>query len=223
MGLKSERISGYAKGYGFADGRKIFKVNHDWNAVKIDGVWQLVDVTWGSSESERTKSGLRSKMKIVDYWFLTDPKQFIFSHLPQDKKWQLTRPKIDLEEFNKLPFAGEIFFELGFDANEIFHSVRKDNLRQLVNTYRPSPSIKIIDAPFVKTLTKGREYKFKFESSHVKRIAIIEDKKWTYVQREGNIFSHTIDPKSIVIKICIASSKSPTDWETILVYNVSSK
>jgi len=41
-------ISGYSKGVGYSP-LKNAVINHDWNAVKINGEWCLVDTTWGSS------------------------------------------------------------------------------------------------------------------------------------------------------------------------------
>jgi transglutaminase/protease-like cytokinesis protein 3 len=45
-GICSEVISGYARGH--IERNALFRTNDNWNAVMIDGAWQLADVTWGS-------------------------------------------------------------------------------------------------------------------------------------------------------------------------------
>lgn len=90
-------ISGWAKGAEYRPGDPITSgpANHSWNAVFIDGSWHLVDCHWatrylrgdgdGSSTDAETKYGF----EYDDFYFLTDPEQMIFSHLPTDDKWQL--------------------------------------------------------------------------------------------------------------------------------------
>jgi transglutaminase/protease-like cytokinesis protein 3 len=72
MGLEVEKIHGYAKGYGYQPGYKFSDINHAWNAVKINDTWKLIDVTWGSSESEATSKGAKSTMRFDPYWFLCE-------------------------------------------------------------------------------------------------------------------------------------------------------
>ena len=46
-GLESKVVSGYGKGYGFNSGEP-YKMNHAWNAIKMDWGWHLIDCCWGS-------------------------------------------------------------------------------------------------------------------------------------------------------------------------------
>jgi len=96
-GIEVEIIEGYAKGYGYKKGEKFKKTNHSWNAVNIYGTWYLVDVTWATGDPR--KFAAHEKTIDVDTYFLTDPKKFIKSHLPEDPTWQLLDQKISLEEF----------------------------------------------------------------------------------------------------------------------------
>lgn len=49
-GLKSSIITGYAKDELFDVNDSIYADNHAWNAVKLDGLWYLYDVTFASGE-----------------------------------------------------------------------------------------------------------------------------------------------------------------------------
>jgi len=97
--IKCQIIEGYAKGLGYRKGDKFEKPNHAWNAVKLEDEWYLMDVTWASGVPRQLNSGER----IIDLetFFMTDPKEFIKKHLPEDPTWQLLSPKQTLEEFEK--------------------------------------------------------------------------------------------------------------------------
>lgn len=89
--------------------------NHAWNAVKIDGEWQLLDCTWGAGHLDETRHFVREPN---DDWFLVDPKVFIYSHFPEDPKWQLLQSPVSREEFDHMPLLSPQFFSLGFELLE---------------------------------------------------------------------------------------------------------
>ena len=74
--------------------------NHAWNAVKIDGKWQLIDTTWGSGY---VSDGAYVK-QFRETFFLPSPEQLAFSHFPQDAAWQLRSERsLSKTEFESLP------------------------------------------------------------------------------------------------------------------------
>ncbi len=50
-GIEVYNISGYAKGYGFKVGDIISGTNHEWNAIKYNGLFYLIDSTWGTGHA----------------------------------------------------------------------------------------------------------------------------------------------------------------------------
>lgn len=48
VGVECVSVQGYAKGYRNYIVHKYDSINHEWNAVKLDGNWNLVDSTWGA-------------------------------------------------------------------------------------------------------------------------------------------------------------------------------
>lgn len=108
-GLESEKIIGYAKGYGYNPDQALGGVDHAWNAIKIGGEWKLVDVTWaggGDRVANREK-------KFNDFYFLTPPEHFINDHLPSITKWQLLDRPISKAEFHKNVKKSPHYFKLG--------------------------------------------------------------------------------------------------------------
>jgi transglutaminase/protease-like cytokinesis protein 3 len=82
VGITSEVIHGYSKKYTRRSGSNP-RVDHSWNAVKLNGKWQLLDVNWAVSQ--------KVNAKINTYWYLTRPEHFIYTHFPQDPKWTLLK------------------------------------------------------------------------------------------------------------------------------------
>lgn len=107
-GLEAEVIPGIGKGSGYTVGSDIpGSRNHAWNAVKIDGEWRLVDSTWGAGYLD-PRAGFVEKFE--EFYFLTPPEDLVWTHLPQDPRWQLLDPPISVEEFEGLPYPKAAFF-----------------------------------------------------------------------------------------------------------------
>lgn len=105
-GLESEVIYGTAKIRPSDIGKQPVKGNHAWNAVKINGDWKLLDVTWGAG-------GLVGNNKSFNFiyddkYFATHPDVFFLNHYPDDKKWLLTNRAA--QEFAALP----LYYDLGY-------------------------------------------------------------------------------------------------------------
>lgn len=113
MGLDVVTISGYAKGYAYAPGKSFSETNHDWNAVKIDGVWRLIDSTWGAGYVGDDR---RFVKEFTDFFFFASPTQMILSHLPEDPQWQLLPTPWTLEDFLESVFVYPDAYSLGVSA-----------------------------------------------------------------------------------------------------------
>ncbi len=103
-GLETVTIPGTSKSHPTHIGKLPTAADHIWNAVKIDGKWQLIDVTWASgSVDSRTGKFVN---KFNDGYFFTDPDVFFLNHFPDEPKW-LPNGKTP-QEFASLPlFSGE--------------------------------------------------------------------------------------------------------------------
>ena len=118
MGFNVGSIIGYAKGYGWKDNTVPESTNHEWNYIYIEGVYYLLDVTWGSGFLRNNKY----ERSFDERKFLPSPRIFLFSHLPEDKKFQLVENPITLEEFSFSIKVPKELFELGFYRTNIIRS-----------------------------------------------------------------------------------------------------
>ena len=115
-GLDAVRITGYGKGYGYVPGKNFSgPFNHAWNAVKINGSWYLIDCTWGAGFVNGEGEYVR---KFDDHYFMTPPSQFIFSHFPEDFRWQLLNQPLTRGEYENLVYLEADFFNLGLMLGE---------------------------------------------------------------------------------------------------------
>ncbi|MGB7413534.1 MAG: transglutaminase domain-containing protein [Thermosynechococcaceae cyanobacterium] len=74
---------------------------HAWNAVKVNGNWQLVDTTWDDSD--------RNNDYQADYLMLP-PVAMISSHFPDLSSWQLLEKPMSHRDFEGSPILSPQFF-----------------------------------------------------------------------------------------------------------------
>jgi len=86
-GLESVFITGNAKSSANDIGKLPTQSLHAWNAVKVNGKWQLVDVTWGAGVVNPQKRIFVPKFN--EGYFFTEPEIFVLNHFPDDEKWVL--------------------------------------------------------------------------------------------------------------------------------------
>ena len=95
-GIESIGISGYSKGYGY-DEKRGASLDHEWNAVKINRRWYLVDVTWDAGYLDGS-AFIRS---YTTHYLFLDSSRFLYDHLPADNKYQFFAPVMTKEQFEK--------------------------------------------------------------------------------------------------------------------------
>ena len=87
-------VSGYSRGLP-SSGQDSQEPDHAWNAVQVDDEWYLVDATWDS--------GILHAMEDFDatasHYFLSEPAEFLQSHIPAQPMWQLLACPVGLVNF----------------------------------------------------------------------------------------------------------------------------
>ncbi|VUZ48628.1 unnamed protein product [Hymenolepis diminuta] len=125
-GLHCVAISGYAKGVDYFPGDRFqgLPANHSWNAVYLKGSWQLVDAQWAT---RYLSSGMNLHDNVVyeydDFYFLMEPQQAVYSHFPEDCRWQLLAKQLTLTQFESLPLTKSQFFKCAMDFRGEHHGV----------------------------------------------------------------------------------------------------
>lgn len=87
-------------------GGSVFDLGHAWNAVKIEGKWKLIDVTWCSGYADENVTIFTKH--FTERYYCIAPERMIIDHFPNNSKWQLCSKYISKEEFKK----GVFFYDL---------------------------------------------------------------------------------------------------------------
>ena len=139
--IVTKTIRGYTKyaGYGFSE--PFFEgTKTDWTAVLINEEWYLVDINWslphvtgGSDEwhvldadgnitEDVTNNDKVEELRYTynEYYFLTNPEEFIYSHFPTDSRWQLLARAVKPEKFQQMAYLRPGFFPVRLAARESY-------------------------------------------------------------------------------------------------------
>ncbi|MEW6281075.1 MAG: transglutaminase domain-containing protein [Candidatus Eremiobacterota bacterium] len=91
--------------------------SHAWNAVRLGGKWRLLDSTWGAGWVDR--NGRAFHREFQNHYFLTPPEQLIFTHFPEEPRWQLLGRQRPRQEFESYPIVSSSYFACGIEALEL--------------------------------------------------------------------------------------------------------
>ena len=201
-GIAAVKISGFAKGYGYAAGGTIGAIpNHAWNAVKINGEWKLLDCTWGAGYIGDDRKFHR---EFNPHYFFTAPEEFVFDHLPEEQQWQLLDHPRSKEEYQTMVYLRPKFFALGLELRG-----------EPDGTMRTTGELNI-------KLRSPRE---------VLAMALLQqgsrklDERWTFVQQEGDALSiYALPPATgdLTLRLFAKAPSEKGDYEWILDYHIVS-
>ncbi|XP_013391178.1 kyphoscoliosis peptidase [Lingula anatina] len=170
-GIPCEVVCGHAKGVDNTPGNVLTgkDANHDWNCVYIDNSWWPVDCTWGAGF---ITEDFGFKFRFNDFYFLTDPDIFVFTHFPYNPKkpnfddWQLIAKPWSLTKFEKAPLLEPAFFSLGLDPASLSHFLNVIEFRDSVElSFRGSTAISTVQELFdSKSGQSYADFSFKYEN-----------------------------------------------------------
>ncbi|ESP00549.1 hypothetical protein LOTGIDRAFT_157825 [Lottia gigantea] len=129
-------IQGKGKSMNYEVGDKDFSnLNSQWCAVYVDGDWRIVHVLWSFravsgfnqgnwTQIERDRKALNTKdtrssgkgvTQLNEYYFLTEPEEFIYKCRPDKDPWQLLRTPWSMDKYTSVPYCRENFFSSGLE------------------------------------------------------------------------------------------------------------
>jgi transglutaminase/protease-like cytokinesis protein 3 len=164
--IEMVQVIGYSKGYDYKIGDRFDgNPNHAWNAVKMNGRWYLLDVTWGAGYIDEDNRFIK---RFQDHYFLTPPESFILDHLPQDERWQLIDQPITLKEFENGLFLRPAFFQYGLSVKNQYKNTLDVYNETKIEFYTPD-NVSLIaqlfqdENPFPEYLTFGQRKSGQFK------------------------------------------------------------
>ncbi|MEY4189273.1 MAG: hypothetical protein RIR17_9 [Planctomycetota bacterium] len=217
-GLEVVQITGHAR-----DGNKDksgvpLHNTHAWNAVKLDGKWELIDPTFGSGSIEKEQF----RKNFEPMFFLVPPDQMRFSHYPEDSKWQLIEKTISKDEFDRLPLVRASMFRMGISPSNINKSIKAKGFDGFPEVFDvPGVKLKVVDAPLQSRLKTGQQVRVIIESGDISKMLIVaNDKPLVTSPRQGAGFvaNFRAPPGSIVV--AVQKPNSGNEYAYVLKYKV---
>ena len=134
-------VSGFAKGVGYSAGAPLTtSLHHAWNAVKVRGEWKLLDCTWGAG-------ALNERGEYVpafdSFYFFTPPEQFIYSHFPNDSRWQLMAEPLTRQAFETLALLKPAFFTCGLGSDRLLEGHLREEGPEVVVPVRVPDGVSV--------------------------------------------------------------------------------
>ncbi|MBO0930400.1 transglutaminase domain-containing protein [Fibrella aquatilis] len=105
-GVEAITVKGFSRYADSQAGLPTGGIDHEWNAVRLDGDWYLFDLTWACTTAQKGRPN--------DFYFMTDPQAFIAQHLPLQSRWQLLDRPVSKPDFDRFPKYYDAYFTLGF-------------------------------------------------------------------------------------------------------------
>lgn len=148
MNIKTYVINGYTK----QDKENIDKESHAWCCAYVDGAWALFDPTWDAGYIVQNKFVRRP----TDKYFMTNPQEFIQTHMPFDPMWQLLNYPLTNYDFMNIERvnAEKIYFNYNDSINKYQQA---DELTQLVALNARIESVGLLN-DFIKKEYNNNQY-----------------------------------------------------------------
>ncbi|XP_035825245.1 uncharacterized protein LOC101856339 [Aplysia californica] len=134
-GIPCVILSGMNKSAAYEIGKKADRqaMGAQWNAVYVQDNWRFIDAFWACAcvvgkksgewtlvdsdgdimEEEDDETEGETQHRINEFYFMPDPDQFIWTHFPDDTKWQLLKTPVTIQMFQEHFYIRERFHILG--------------------------------------------------------------------------------------------------------------
>lgn len=136
-------------------------MSSSWTAVFVDGSWRLIHIFWalvcleGFNKGQWTKveqsgKAVRQKEQASkgttvytqdDFWFLTDPEEFIYFCRANNTEWQLLKFGWTMEKYLNVPHFSQNYFISGFTLSSQHAAILKSENGKSDITFQHSETI----------------------------------------------------------------------------------
>lgn len=218
-GLEVASIAGYAKAYAYFAGKAIDKPNHAWNAVRIDGQWRLIDATWGAGY---VRDGQYVKA-LTETFFLAPPEQMMFSHFPQEERWQLqSTGSLSKRQFEALPALEPAFFHTGIAGEQVWQALQTPGFSgSFVRTFdMPYRLVQVQQAPLNYQLGINQPHSFQIQTTAFEKMAVLHNEQWTEMPKQDDLFAVRFTPAAGGSLMVLGKKPGVVNYTAILSYVV---
>jgi hypothetical protein len=190
---------------------------HQWNAVRIGGDWRLLDISYMASGAGNAR---REGGRPLDFYFLTPPERFIFSHFPRDAKWQLLPNPVSRREFDAVPAVLPPLLMMLGQPHQLREAAQR-GVQEFVSAAMPEAlSLTLVDVPLSRRLEPGRTYRFRIRAKAVAAIHINDGGRVQTLQKRGDLFQGEVTPAGSFLRVGVQGPTASDPIAGILDYQV---
>jgi hypothetical protein len=215
VGLPTERIGGYAKGFGYVNGQSTEEENHAWLAVRVEGGWGLVDPTWGAGV---VRDGVFEPAFSWDY-FLIAPEELLLSHFPEKASWQLVGRRLARRDFERMPAVPRPLIQVGFSAEAIRAALLAGSVRDFP-LVGPHGGARVISAPLAGRVRSDAAVEVELVWVGALEVVLVRGDAWTPLERDGDRFRGRAGPGPGPVWVLGRTGDATTAYMTLLHYAV---
>lgn len=215
IGLRTEAVSGYAKGFDYEPGQRIRDANHAWIAIWLGGRWQLMDPTWGSGIV------VHGQFQPQFSWayFLTPPEVLQLSHSPDDSQWQLVERPLSRREFERMPAVSRLLVDAGFAPSQLRSVALLADAPGFPLVGSIAGGVRVVRAPAQGVLPENAPVTFEIVWPGAQDVAVVSDGVWTRLEEQDQVFSGGTVAGGEVVQL-VGKLDGRTDYQTLLHYTV---
>ncbi|KAK6180468.1 hypothetical protein SNE40_012616 [Patella caerulea] len=145
-GLPCVIVKGKGKSLNYEVGDQDFtNLNSQWTAVYVDKSWRLVHPLWSfravtgfskgnwtmiekegqAVNKKESKSSGNDVVQLNEFYFLTDPDEFIYKCRPDKEPWQLLSQPWSMDKYINVPYCHPNFFQYGLKHDKDLKCILK--------------------------------------------------------------------------------------------------
>ncbi len=215
--IPSRKIVGFTKDFSSLRTRGSLEPDHAWNAVYVDSAWHLIDVTWAAGYGQLRNGVLHSTKRFEDFWFAPPPGAFIFTHLPDEGRWQLLENSLSVAEFECLPNVSADFFKLGYEWQPLLDQLNQGSLQELPTVFTHPYAVKIVEAPKVRYLDPD-SLQLRFVCTDCRGMVAQSGGRFFDFEQTDSLYCLDLKPKKGSLRVFGKKRKFATRFEGIVEF-----
>jgi hypothetical protein len=214
VGLHTQTIHGYAKGFNYVNGQATTKPNHSWVALQLGTSWFLVDPTWASG----TVGDGKFEPHFTWDYFLVSPRELQLSHFPEDPAWQLVPTPMTRNEFEHMSAIPRTLIKVGFDPDTLRVAAKRVGAVGFPLVSEKFSHVHVIAAPTAGTLARAQRVAMDIVWPGVSDVAVVTGGVWTKLSRDGDRFQG--EATAAGKDVMVIGRNAGQDYQTLLFYKV---
>jgi transglutaminase-like putative cysteine protease len=191
---------------------------HEWNAVRLGGVWSLLDISYMASGV----GGGSPTNTPIDFYFMPPPERLVFSHYPEDPKWQLLTHPVSRRDFDAVPPVPIPLLAMVGDAAQLRQAAKRGVKDFVDAAFAGDLGIECVDIPLERRLVPGRTYQFLIRSVDCRAVHINNGGVIKRLDKQGDLFKGEIVPSGPYLRIGVQGADETAAIAGILDYELSS-